>query len=66
MMIPLYSENNTIPYSQTNLRELQALADLGMSLYCDGDAKVVWITEDTSEQEHERCGEPMDSLEMIG
>ena len=64
-MIPLYAEKDTIPYAEVTPRMLQAMAVLGIEHFCDCDNKVVWITGDTSEQEHERCGEPMDSLEMM-
>jgi len=66
MPLPLYSEFGRVPYSWVTLRELNALAELGFEFYCDGDARNVRIVSDTSEQSHERCGEPMDSLEMIG
>ena len=64
-MIPLYSEKDVVSYHEITPRQMQALADLGLCGFCDGDNKIVRIVEDTSEQEHERCGEPMDSLEMM-
>lgn len=61
----LYAERDVIPWHEITVRQLQALSHIGFDIHIDGDAKIVKIISDTSEMEHNRCGEPLDSLEMM-
>lgn len=62
----VYLERDVYRFNEITKAQMDALEALGVEIVVDGDAKIVKILRDTSEVDHERCGEPLDSLDMIG
>jgi hypothetical protein len=62
----IYVEYGNIKWKDITPRHMQVQHDLGVELHADGNAKVVRIVNDTSTMSHERCGEPLEGIEMMG
>jgi len=60
----IYIESTTYKMEDLSSREVDALRTLGIKFTLDFDNQVIRIIEDTSEQEHELCGDD-DAIALV-
>lgn len=61
----VYLEFDVYSFDDITCEHIGALEALGCEVEWDYKKRIIKIPQDTSTLEHERCGEPMDALEMV-
>jgi len=62
----VHLEYDVYTWEDITCEQLGALEELGVEVLWDYEHRTIKILSDTRVQDYERCGEPLDSLEMIG